>query len=57
MARHIESAFETAIEAYLKERAGRGSHAKFARVLAKVKDRKPAAPMPGSGPTSRHRLA
>ena len=27
---------------YLNERAGRGSHAKFARVLAKVKDRKPA---------------
>lgn len=26
---------------YLKERAGRGSQAKFARVLAKVKDRKP----------------
>ena len=28
---------------YLKERAGRGSQAKFARVLAKVKARKPAA--------------
>ena len=28
---------------YLKERGGRGSHAKFARVFAKVKARKPAA--------------
>ena len=28
---------------YLKERAGRGSHAKFARVLGKVKARKPVA--------------
>ena len=27
---------------YLKERAGRGNQAKFARVLAKVKGRKPA---------------
>jgi hypothetical protein len=28
---------------YLKERAARGSRAKFDRVLAKVKDRKPVA--------------
>ena len=28
---------------YLKERAGHGSRAKFDRVLAKVKDRKPVA--------------
>jgi hypothetical protein len=28
---------------YLKERAGRGSRTKFDRVLAKVKDRTPAA--------------